>query len=329
MINPLDRYPRGQNASRINNVCERPLRTATIGSEGDCFLCICDSWLPISVGNIESFQHLEDIWVNDKAREIQKDVADKKFTHCAVEHCGITRDNILQPDYRINVTLDNSCNLACPTCRRDIINYTSGPVFQERFDRVNHFLKLLENFREPLTVILIGYGDPLASTIMRPVVLNWQPKDKQKVILFTNGLLMKKLLPESKILSNISEFQISVDAGSKQVYEQVRRPGKFKTLIENLDWLAENRPANSKVILKFTISAVNAGDVENFKDLCDRYGFDGEITKLDDWGTFDDFDSQEVIDNSDHQLHNIAIDQLKKVSKHKLIWLSPYFDKLL
>jgi MoaA/NifB/PqqE/SkfB family radical SAM enzyme len=140
---------------------------------------------------------------------------------------------------------------------------------------------------------------------------------------------MKKLLPSSNILPNISEFQISVDAGSKEIYEQVRRPGKFEVLRENLDWLVKNRPANSNVILKFTISAANALDVENFSNMCTHYGFRGEITKLDDWGTFDDFDSQDVIDNTNHHLHNTAIQQLTAVSKNKNIWLSPYFSKLL
>jgi MoaA/NifB/PqqE/SkfB family radical SAM enzyme len=322
-------YPRGKNVNTITNSCERPYRAVSVSNNGECYLCICDAWLPVSVGNIESFSNLEEIWNNPKAKEIQQDVDDKKFTNCAVEHCGILHHNILQPVYRINVALDNSCNLTCPTCRRGMINFTNGPEFDERSKRVNHFLHLLENFNKPLSIILIGNGDPLASTIMRPIVLDWKPKFNQKVILFTNGLLMKKLLSSSNILPNISEFQISVDAGSKEIYEQVRRPGKYKTLRENLDWLAENRPANSIVRLKFTISAANASDVENFSNMCAHYGFQGEVTKLDDWGTFDDFNSQDVIDNANHQLHPTAIKQIKSVSTHKHILLSPYFNKFL
>jgi molybdenum cofactor biosynthesis enzyme MoaA len=325
----FENYPRGKHFSTIVNFCERPLRSVTINNNGDCFLCICDAWLPISVGNIESFKTLDEIWSNPMAREIQQDIADKKYTHCAVEHCGILYQNIEQPTYLLNVALDTSCNLACPTCRREMINFTSGSVYEERLKRVNHFLNLLENFDKPLSIILIGNGDPLASSIMRPLILNWKPAYNQKIILFTNGLLMKKLLPDSTILSNISEFQISVDAGSKEVYEQVRRPGKYETLRENLDWLAKNKPQNSKVKLKFTLSTTNAGDIENFSNMCAHYRFNGEITKLDDWGTFDDFFNQEVIDNIEHPRHELAIQQIKSVSTHSHIWLSPYFKKFL
>lgn len=329
MIDSLSRYPRGSNFVNIDHVCERPLRTATISSDGRCYVCICEAWLPISVGNIDSFQSLEEIWNTPIAQELQKDIADKKYTHCAVAHCGIINNDILHPTYRLSVGLDDSCNLACPSCRREMINITNGPLYEQRLARVKHFLRLLKYFDQAITVIMIGSGDPLASAIMRPILMEWQPKLNQNIVLFTNGLLMKKLLPQSKLFSHIHEFQISVDAGSQQVYEKVRRPGKFDVLRENLDWLASNRPQNSKVILKYTISAANASDVENFSAMCDHYGFHGEITKLDDWGTFDDFDSQEVIDNSDHELHPVAIKQLQSVSKKHNIWLSPYFSKFI
>lgn len=329
MTNSLDRYTRGKYVGQINYTCNRPHRDVSISNDGECFLCICDAWLPVSAGNIESFSKLEDIWNNPKAKEIQQDVDNKKFTNCAVEHCGILHNNIIEKSYRINLAIDNSCNLACPTCRREMINHISGPIYEAKLKRAKHFLQLLKNFKEPLTIILIGNGDPLASTVMRPIVLDWKPAANQKIILFTNGLLMKKLLPESTIFNNISEFHISVDAGSEEIYEKVRLLGKYKVLRENLDWLANNRPKNSRVVLKFTVSAANATDIVNFSDMCNYYGFQGEVTKLDDWGTFDDFESQEVIDNKNHSLHSEAMQQLITVKNHKHIWLSHYFKKLV
>jgi len=323
-------YPRGRDhVGTITNTCNRPFKSVSISGFGECFLCICDAWLPISVGKITDFERLEDIWNNNIALQIQQDITDKKFTYCAVEHCGIIDDNQFSPEYRINVALDDSCNIACPSCRRNIINYTDGPVFEERSHQVNHFLKLLKNFDKPFTIILTGSGDPLASLIMRPIVLNWAPKVNQRIVLFTNGLLIKKLLPDSTILPNIREFQISVDAGTKQVYENVRRPGKFEVLQENLKWLSKNRKFGVDVLLKFTLSAANAADVVNFSDMCKQYGFKGEITKLDDWNTFDDFDSQDVVDNTKHELHLTAVEQLKIVSTYSHIRLGQNLRKLL
>lgn len=328
VIVELKKHTRGDSYT-INNTCDRPFKSVTIDANGECFLCICDAWLPISAGNISSFNSLEEIWNNPQAKIIQQDILDKTYKNCAVEKCGILDRNVTQLEYRINYCPDNSCNLACPSCRREMINYTNGEVFDSRADKVNHFLSLLEKFDKPLSIILIGNGDPLASLIMRPLVLNWQPKDRQKIILFTNGLLLKKLLPDSPVLPFISEFQISVDAGTKEVYENVRRPGRFETLIENLDWLAINRPGKSTVSLKFTISAGNAGDLVNFAKLCERYQFRGEISNLIDWSTFDNFTSHEVIDNTAHELHATAVEQLRAVAKSPYLNFTPNLRKLI
>ena len=94
MIDSLDRYPRGHKGDSIDYVCERPFRSVSISADGSCYICICEAWLPVSVGNIDSFQRLEDIWLNPVACELQKNIQDKKFTHCAVEHCGIKYHNI-------------------------------------------------------------------------------------------------------------------------------------------------------------------------------------------------------------------------------------------
>jgi MoaA/NifB/PqqE/SkfB family radical SAM enzyme len=320
---------RRNDSYTINNSCERPFKSVTIDADGECFLCICDAWLPISAGNISSFDSLDEIWNNPQAKSIQQDILDKTYKNCAVEKCGILDRNITQPEYRINYCPDNSCNLACPSCRKEMINYTSGKVFDSRADKVNHFLNLLKKFDKPLSIILIGNGDPLASLIMRPLVLNWKPKEKQKITLFTNGLLLKKLLPDSPVLPFISEFQISVDAGTKEIYENVRRPGKFETLTTNLDWLVTNLPAMSTVTLKFTISAGNASDITNFAKLCKQYGFNGDITNLTNWYTFDDFNSQEVVDNTAHELHSVVVEQLRAVSTLSYILMAPDLRKLI
>lgn len=322
-------YVRGLAKPGIIHACNRPYKVLTINNDGECYLCVCEAWLPTSAGNIESFDTLDQVWNNPIAKQLQQDISAKNYTQCAVEHCGVMYRDMIEDSYYINVALDNSCNLACPSCRREMINHTQGPEYAARQRRVDHFLQLLQRFDQPLRMILIGNGDPLASAVMRPIVLNWQPKSNQSVILFTNGLLMKKLLPDSAILPHITQFQISVDAGTKHTYETVRRPGRYEVLRENLDWLAQNLPRSATVILKFTISAMNAKDLVNFSEMCKTYGFRGEVTKLDDWNTFDDFSSQEVILNTNHVLHATAIENLKIVSQHQHIHLSPLFKKYI
>jgi hypothetical protein len=323
-------WPRGKDhATPIIHTCNVPHKALNIDVSGTCYVCHCEAWLPIPVGNILDFNQLEDVWSSTVARELQADVDNQNFTYCAVKHCGITDFDINFPIFNIGINIDESCNLSCPSCRRQMVNHTDGPVFEERRSYINHIVKLINNFNQPMKLTMSGNGDPLASVIMRPLVLNWHPKDNQTIKLFTNGLLMKKLLPDSTVFKNIKEFQISVDAGSKEVYEIVRKPGKFSILRENLDWLAENIAPGVQVFIQFCLQATNVNDLVNFANMCQHYGFMGNVTKLDNWNTFNNFSEHDVIDNISHPLHNVAIKQLQLVKNHPNICLNSYLRNLI
>lgn len=322
--------PRGNPiADPILNTCNRPSKSLNVDLNGLCYLCICEAWLPVVIGNILDFKKLSDVWSNPTALRIQQDVADKKFTYCAVQHCGIREQSIIMNQYNLTVNIDESCNLACPSCRKEPINHTSGDMFTLRQQYVNHLVKLIQEFDEPVNVVMTGNGDPLASLIMRPLILNWQPKANQSITLRTNGLLMKKLLPDSPVLPYISHFEISIDAGSQEVYEQVRRPGKFSVLKDNLQWLSDNRPDGADVVLNLCVQRDNANDIINFANLCQQYGFRGNITKLENWHTFDNFNEYDVIGNRQHPLHNQSLDQLRTVATAKNVFINSYLKQLL
>ncbi|CAB4128245.1 COG0535 Predicted Fe-S oxidoreductases [uncultured Caudovirales phage] len=326
----LGLYPRGKDwAEPILNHCDSPWTSLTVDLDGKCFLCKCEHHLPISVGDILDFAQLEDVWTSPIAQDLQQTILDRSYTYCAVQHCGILRTDLKSSRYYININIDESCNLACPTCRKEAIHHSLGPAFEHKSQQVSHFVKLINKFDKPLHLTMSGNGDPLASLIMRPLVLAWEPKPNQHIKLFTNGLLMRKLLPESKILANIKEFQLSIDAGSKDVYEQVRQPGKFDILESNLEWLAENKPAGSYVRLMFCLGVANAGDIVNFANLCNKYGFHGEIIKVEDWGTFDTFADYDIISNPASPMYATAVEQLRVVNKLPYITVSYFLQQLL
>ena len=322
-INVLNSATRGSNhPTPILHTCNVPSRTLLIDSKGNCWACDCELWLPISIDNILNFQKLSDFWNHPTVLSLQQDITEKKFTYCAVVNCNIVNGHRWYNYYRISINMDESCNLACPSCRRELIHHKSGLVFDNMSKRVNHLVKLLESFEEPVEITMSGNGDPLASLIMRPLFLNWQPSDNQKIILFTNGLLIKKMLPDSKVWPHISKFKISVDAGSADVYENVRRPGKFWALQENLSWLSQNRRPDTEVQLQFCVSAPNAADIIKFAGMCRHYGFQGHISQLDNLETFDDFDSQDVLGNGSHEKHETAMAQLREVQHLQYITFS-------
>jgi hypothetical protein len=324
----LKSSPRGRNF-QITNVCNVPSRKLSVDTNGDCYLCSCEAWLPISVGKITDFNRLDDIWSNDLARDIQQDIHEKKYSYCSVTHCDILNNNVIhRGGHEVSINIDESCNLACPSCRTSLVNHTSGPLFESRLNQINHFIKLINDFDKPISIILTGNGDPLASLSIRPLLLNWEPKSNQVLKLKTNGLLMKKLLPDSTAFPNIVSYQISVDAGSQGVYENVRRPGKFNILQENLQWLSDNKKNSVDVLLHFCLQAANVNDVVNFADMCNKFKFKGHISKLDDWRTFSDHLAQDVSDPR-NPLHNQALEQLTTVKDMPGISLQSFLKNLL
>ena len=305
----LNSRPRGRLLSTpIRNSCNVPYRTVVVDYNSNCLICSCDGWLPIPVGQVQDFVTLDEIWNSPIAKILQQDIDSKKFTWCAVEHCGIKQRSINQSKYELLINIDESCNLHCPSCRREPIMHLAGPTVDKKIQDIERVLSWLETFEHPIHIILSGNGDPLASTVIRPLIKKYKPKATQTFRLFTNGLLIKKQLENSSILKNITEFSISVDAGSQVVYENVRRGGSWSVLLENFDYL-KSINKNRLTTLNFAVQQSNFKDLQNFVDLCKHYNFNAAIHGLDNWGTWNTNDVLEpdawTIKNGTFQQHDV------------------------
>lgn len=279
-------YPRGKNlTTTITNSCNRPSKVVTIDMYTNCMLCVCDGWLPNPVGEITDFKKLEDIWNNPIAHTIQKNIEDKKFTWCAIEHCGVTKQSHTESNYQLIFGIDDSCNLYCPSCRRDQRMHSSGPLYEKKLKAVTHTVELLKNFEPKIHITLACSGDPLASHIYRPLIHSYVSKSSQTFTLFTNGLLLKKQLEKASLKQNITQYWISIDAGSADVYHQIRLGSNWEVLMENLEFLKSTQ-GQSAVTLMFVVQQKNYKDIFNFVELCKKFNFYGSLSQLDDWGTW-------------------------------------------
>jgi len=278
--------PRGKNRTiPITNSCNRPYKTVTIDMYTNCMICVCDGWLTKPVGEITDFDSLEDVWNNPIARTIQQDIEDKKFTWCAIEHCGVPYHDNYESMHQLIFGIDDSCNLQCPSCRRDHRMHVKGPLYEKKLNAVNHTVKLLEKFEPRIHITLACSGDPLASHIYRPLIHSYVSKPSQTFTLFTNGLLIKKQLEKVNIRQNITKYWISVDAGSAEVYHQVRLGGNWDVLMENFEFLADNQ-GQAGVTLMYVVQQKNYKDIFNFLEVCKKFKFSGNLVHLDDWGTW-------------------------------------------
>jgi len=339
----LRSMPRGrQYPGTIKNSCNKPFTSVSVDFKGNCFLCTCDGWLPIPVGQVQEFDTFDDLLTSPIAKILQNDVTDKKFTWCAVDHCGIKKQSILQNYLYLSINIDDSCNLWCPSCRREPIMYLEGIEFEKKQADLVRIIQWLNQYNDPIVIELSGNGDPLASAIIRPLFQSLTPKSNQCFILKTNGLLIKKQLQDSPLLPNIKQFSISVDAGTEEVYRKIRCGGNWSVLLNNFEFLAELK-GQHVVTLNYAVQNQNFKDVYNFIKICKKYNFIAGLHQLDDWGTWNTSEVTHpdawTIANGTFVEHNVLHHQhenyleckniIQSVSNETNVFISPRVLQLL
>lgn len=312
--------------------CYHPFNTITVDGSGNVFMCVCQAWLPISVGNILNFNSLSEIVKSANAREIQSSIIDGSYKYCDNNTCSIIKENQLKKriDHKpdninwINFSLDYSCNLKCPSCRSEFKFLKSGKDFDYRLKIAKHIATLINDHNHPIKFTLAGDGDPFASLIYNKFLtslrLDHKASNDVEIEIVTNGILLSAHWQKLKrIHKNIIKTKISFDAGSKDVY-CITRGGDWNKLISNVKYIKKWKDKNySNMLLtsNFVVQASNYKDMVDYVVLCDQLGFDEiNFQKIDDWGTFKDF-KEHAVWHIDHWQYQDFLIQLSRVESLK------------
>jgi hypothetical protein len=231
---------------------------------GASYLCDCAAWLPFVAGNVVEADSPDAVWNSAAAQEIRRSVLDGDYSYCSRTMCPSIANDLLPrtdqvtaPRLRriierhetvlddgprlIALGHDSSCNLACPSCRTGIL--MADKAENEKLDRARDrvILPLLRGRQVGLH--LTSWGDPFASRHYRSILeaLREPAFDGVKLYLLTNGLGLTPnvwaAMPH--LAEKIVELRVSVDAASRETYENVRRPGRWEVLRENLTVMGE------------------------------------------------------------------------------------------
>ena len=152
------------------------------------------------------------------------------------------------PEY-LHLSYDESCNLNCPSCRCDKILWSEGPQYDKRIEVQDKIMKYAfdTNNKHRIIISITGSGDPFGSKIFREFLFSADAERNPNVFynIQTNGVLLNRTVWDkmSRIHSRINTLLISVDAGTEDVYNQVRRGGNWDKLNENLLMLKELKDA--------------------------------------------------------------------------------------
>lgn len=296
--------------------CERPFELMEIHRDFHAFAC-CPSWLPTVIGNCET-TGLMDVWNSAEAQAVRAGILDGSFRHCDHRECpriqsldlphvgdlGPSRRRLYdegrvvldRPPSHFALCYDDTCNLACPSCRRERIMDVAGRGFERKLRFTEKLLgDITEAARDHAVWLRVtGSGDPIASKVFRSLLngLDGSALPRLKVILQTNGLMLTEGVwaELEAIHSNIHSLSISIDAASEATYARTRRYGNWRQLMKNMEFFATlaRRGEIRRLDCNFVVQTENYREMGDFVDLCTSFEVVDKIffSLVNDWGTW-------------------------------------------
>ncbi len=264
------------------------LRVETDGTVGGCTNAVAPFF-----GNVLADNFSMDSY---RVRIIKLSTLNKSYSLCKLGHCAtaIYTDNI-PADFKLAspqpapkelvLALDPSCNLACPSCRKEIYQanhdvYTQHQAIMAKLHQTGCLSKV-----EILT--LAPLGEVFYSDFYREYVST--AHGYKKLFVISNGTLFNRQRWETiKDKYEQIEVMISVDAATAATYRHLRG-GNYDNLLANLAMLSNLRQTDQIKFLRiaFVVQRDNYQEMPAFVELGKRLHVD-EITfsKLNNWGTF-------------------------------------------
>jgi hypothetical protein len=288
--------------------CSIPFNELQIDTDGDVMLCNCPSHMPYVLGNIYK-DSLKNIWLNDQANQVRQSVIDGDFTYCSwscnqlskLEVSPKIMPKVLDFPTTINLNLDRSCNLKCPSCRENIIIEKNSSII----DKQNAMYKEIVDWalanphrRIIITPMLSGEIFASHSGLKFLKSLIDYPHKNLKLNITTNGTLISKnqnLLINIKHLLN--DFFISIDAATPETYSIVRG-GDWKDLMDGIDFV--HNIMALPMLFRFCIQKNNWHEIEQFAEFGAKFNSNIDYQKMNDWGhwTTDWWNDNNVFDRT-------------------------------
>jgi pyruvate-formate lyase-activating enzyme len=339
----------GTNYDLSDKFCSMPFTHLSTGYKGDAFACCCPAWVPFAVGNVLDAPSADAVWNSDVAAEIRRSVHDGDFSYCSRTLCSYIaaqklplKAEVTDPLLRryideravvleevpqmVELNHDPTCNLACPSCRTEIViaKAEQQDIYAESARRV--ILPLLKKVNGESYIS--GGGEVFASKHYRSILAALNRKEYPGLYLFliTNGQLATaerwRQFPDLPEMIDI--LSVSIDAARAETYERLRRPGKWPVLMKNLELMAEMRRAGTIRCLQinFVVQAENYREIPEFIELGFRLGVDNIwLQRLTNYGAY----AEDVFANADvtspaHPNHAELLDILRSpVMSHPVI----------
>ena len=222
---------------------------------------------------------------------------------------------------------DRSCNLKCPSCRTDFIN-TTGKEREKSETIQNKILEFAMNDAHELYITASGdgFGSEFWRSLLKSITMEKYPNTKN-LHLHTNGNgWTEKIWDRLENLHSIPRItaEISIDACTKETYEQIRLGGNWDILNKNLQFIFTKVPNLDFVRLTFVVQNNNYMEMIGFVELAHYLqklnGMKTEVNfiHINNWGTFTDGQFKiKNVRNSEHPEHIMFLEEVDKLKKLK------------
>ena len=130
------------------------------------------------------------------------------------------------------IEVTNKCNLRCQMCPLSDESYT--PLGKAQHISLTDFRMLLDKLPASIeSVSLQGLGEPLLNRDLFEIIRYTRGKGKA-VSFFTNSTVLTKDKAAMLCKSGLSHLVMSLDGGTKDTFERIRKGACFETVIENI-----------------------------------------------------------------------------------------------
>jgi len=178
----------------------------------------------------------------------------------------------------IEVDPSNSCNHSCPFC-------ISGHIHLSKFKGTDYFNRVImeKNILMDLvkdissmrikSLAWTGGGEPTQNPNLKEAINFLKSNSTIKMGMFTNGTLLSKFNLFETLVTSLEWIRISIDAGNKNSYDNLRVTNKqnnFDTVIANINELIlYKKKLNSKITIGvgFVVTEKNYKEIIEFADL--------------------------------------------------------------
>jgi len=188
-------------------------------------------------------------------------------------HREITVNKDISSIDRINIELTNQCNLACRWCAgtgERSQGYMDYDVFTSIFDQLRSGRVIVHE------VHLYNVGESLLHPHFRKFIeYLGNLSNKPQTVLVTNATLLSDELIEAIITSKgIDMIQFSIDGGTKESYEWLRRGAHWENTLKNIECFLERNDGSVKTgLITIDINERFSDEFETLIKIVDFFDF--------------------------------------------------------